>query len=103
MSSAPSPTWSWSSLEGAKSTEIPIKQENSFSAASEDQEEKIPSTETPTPEASSQKSKQKRWPPRQCRICLEVVQPTFEPMLDSFTGFNPVPKVSYISAEEVDG
>jgi hypothetical protein len=35
------------------------------------------------------------WPPRQCRICLETVQPTFHAASDSLPGFLQSPSVVY--------
>jgi hypothetical protein len=47
---------------------------------------------------------QRRYPPRTCRICLEVVLPTYETPADGIASvFNPAPKVSYISSDPEDG
>ncbi|KAF1359884.1 hypothetical protein EJ07DRAFT_155365 [Lizonia empirigonia] len=49
-------------------------------------------TGTSAPEGSSQtdqgtRPRRTHWPPRQCRICLEVVQPTFNAPSESLPGF----------------
>ena len=51
------------------------------------------------------KPKQERhWPPRTCRICLEVVHPTFEAPSEHLpSAFQPAPRVSYISSDPQDG
>lgn len=41
--------------------------------------------------------------PRTCRICLEVVQPSFEPLEGVSSIFNPAPKVQYISEDPGSG
>jgi hypothetical protein len=44
---------------------------------------------------SKARSRRTHWPPRQCRICLETVQPTFTPGSDSLPGFLQSPSVAY--------
>jgi hypothetical protein len=41
------------------------------------------------------RSRRTHWPPRQCRICLETVQPTFNAASDSLPGFLQSPGVVY--------
>lgn len=41
------------------------------------EEEEADSESQPRPTSEQQEQRQRRYPPRQCRICLEVVQPTF--------------------------
>ncbi|KAL5118996.1 hypothetical protein ACEQ8H_003125 [Pleosporales sp. CAS-2024a] len=41
------------------------------------------------------RSRRTHWPPRQCRICLETVQPTFNVASDSLPGFLQSPGVVY--------
>jgi len=45
--------------------------------------------------ASGSRSRRTHWPPRQCRICLETVQPTFNAGSDSLPGFLQSPGVVY--------
>ena len=47
---------------------------------------------------------QRNYPPRTCRICLEVVLPTFEPAPEGISSFlDPTPRVSYISSDPESG
>ncbi|ORY11641.1 hypothetical protein BCR34DRAFT_614506 [Clohesyomyces aquaticus] len=44
----------------------------------------------------AQSSRRKYWPPRQCRICLETVQPTYHVPSESLPGFfQATPNVTY--------
>lgn len=46
----------------------------------------------------------RHYSPRTCRICLEVVQPTFETPSEGITSmFEPTPKVAYNSEDPADG
>jgi hypothetical protein len=47
------------------------------------------------PSSGSTRSKRTHWPPRQCRICLETVQPTFNVPSESLPGFLQSPNVVY--------
>ena len=58
---------------------------------------------TSKPESQSS-PRQKHWLPRTCRICLEVVQPTFENSSEHLPkAFQSAPSVSYISESPEDG
>ena len=47
---------------------------------------------------------QRHYPPRTCRICLEVVLPSFEPAPEGLSSiFNPTPSVSYVSSDPESG
>ncbi|KAH7090457.1 hypothetical protein FB567DRAFT_292045 [Paraphoma chrysanthemicola] len=48
-----------------------------------------------TPPRAEPRSGRTHWPPRQCRICLETVQPTFNAASDSLPGFLQSPGVVY--------
>lgn len=58
-------------------------------------------TGTSAPESSQTgqgpRPKRTHWPPRQCRICLEIVQPTFNAPSDNLPGFlqSSYPNVVY--------
>jgi hypothetical protein len=55
-------------------------------------------------EAPKAQKPQKHYPPRTCRICLEVVQPTFETPLEGLPGIlAPAPEVVYISDDPESG
>ena len=43
--------------------------------------------DTRQPGPSTRSSRRTHWPPRQCRICLEVVQPTFDVPSEHLPGF----------------
>jgi hypothetical protein len=47
------------------------------------------------PSSGNPRPKRTHWPPRQCRICLETVQPTFNVPSESLPGFLQSPKVVY--------
>lgn len=48
--------------------------------------------------------KQGHYPPRTCRICLEVVQPTYETGPEGLSGFlSPTPRVEYNSEDPESG
>ena len=58
-------------------------------------------TSKPEPQSNP---RQKRWLPRTCRICLDVVQPTFEnPSEHLPRAFQSAPSVSYVSENSEDG
>jgi len=46
----------------------------------------------------------KHYPSRTCRICLEEVPPTLEPLIPGISGMlNPTPRVTYISSDPTSG
>ena len=58
----------------------------------------------PHSRAKPQSSSRKNWPPRTCRICLEVVVPTFSAPSDHLPeSLQPAPSVSYISEDPESG
>ena len=44
-------------------------------------------TDSSQPGPNAQSSRRTHWPPRQCRICLDVVQPTFDVPSEHLPGF----------------
>lgn len=55
-------------------------------------------------EEPNQEQKQKHYPSRTCRICLEVVQPTYETGPEGIVGMlSPAPKIQYISESPESG
>jgi len=50
---------------------------------------------TSTGDGQGTRSRRTHWPPRQCRICLETVQPTFNAASDNLPGFLQSPNVVY--------
>jgi hypothetical protein len=78
-------TWSWpddvpgvQGPEPRSSESASFRQRQSHSSSSTDS--------PPRPDASSQ-SRRTHWPPRQCRICLDVVQPSFDVPSEHLPGF----------------
>ncbi|KAF2463458.1 uncharacterized protein BDR25DRAFT_319978 [Lindgomyces ingoldianus] len=52
--------------------------------------------ETPQARQGTQSSRRRYWPPRQCRICLETVQPTYNVPSENLPGFfQSTPNVTY--------
>jgi hypothetical protein len=57
-----------------------------------------------THETNTAPEPQRHYPTRTCRICLETIQPTFEPAPEGITSMlNPAPRVSYISSDPEAG
>lgn len=75
------------------------------SEETQSREERDGAREGQSPEQEQQQHQRRRhWPPRQCRICLDVVQPTFLPP-DDFTASLPAslqgePRVVYESPND---
>ena len=60
--------------------------------------------DNPSKPDSQSAPRQKRWLPRTCRICLDVVQPTFETPSEHLPrAFQSAPGVSYVSENPEDG
>ncbi|KAL6717479.1 hypothetical protein ACLMJK_005394 [Lecanora helva] len=58
----------------------------------------------PQKDANTAPKPNKHWPPRTCRICLEVVNPTFHPPSENIPGlFQAAPSVTYESSDPKDG
>ena len=63
-----------------------------------------PPIESHTLQSHSQTSPNRHYTPRTCRICLEVVPPTFELAPEGLSGMlSPAPRVQYISQEPESG
>lgn len=57
-----------------------------------------------TAHPSRKRKRRRHYNPRQCRICLEEVLPTFETPTEGIASFfNPSPKVTYISSDPESG
>ncbi|OAK98127.1 hypothetical protein IQ06DRAFT_318180 [Phaeosphaeriaceae sp. SRC1lsM3a] len=83
--------WSWPNdlpedvpPRARSSAPFPPQQQSSGSSAGE----------APGASAGS-RSRRSHWPPRQCRICLETVQPTFNAASDNLPAFLQSPNVVY--------
>jgi len=102
--------WQWPEDMASESSKTePIPQFDTFP-----DEHPVTAEETPAQEEAHAgesnnttpppRQRQRQYKPRQCRICLEEVLPTFEiPTEGMSTFFNPAPKVTYISAEPESG
>lgn len=89
---APPGGWSWPNdlprnerAQAESSTEPPSSQQRSAGS---------PSTEIPRA-GTGARSQRSHWPPRQCRICLETVQPTFNTPSENIPAFLQSPNVVY--------
>ncbi|KAF2257064.1 hypothetical protein BU26DRAFT_35196 [Trematosphaeria pertusa] len=88
----PMPGWYWPD-------DVP-KEESTGASTSSARQRAAPSPsstgETPQGRESTQSSRRRHWPPRQCRICLETVQPSFKAPSEHLPGFlQPNPGVTY--------
>lgn len=74
------------------------RNEPAASSTSSSSSQQQPHTSTAGENANSStrtRARRTHWPPRQCRICLETVQPTFHTASDSLPGFLQSPHVVY--------
>ena len=116
----PPPQWQWpTDLPAPKASStipsVPGAFENEETstayrrgAAAQSGEERVKTEgaeSNPQPRPTQPNPKQERhWLPRTCRICLEVVHPTFEAPSEHLpSAFQPTPRVSYISSDPQDG
>ena len=61
-------------------------------------------SQPPKPKLNTTPKPTKHWPPRTCRICFEVVEPTFHPPSESVPEmFQPSPSVTYESLDPEAG
>lgn len=85
-------SWSWP--DDLPKNE-PLHAETSTpSSSSQQQPSSSSSGEAPSTGAGS-RSRRAHWPPRQCRICLETVQPTFNAASENLPSFLQSPNVVY--------
>lgn len=103
MASSPYETQSsWSWPEGMAATSSYEDLPGSFA-----HEEPVVEEHVPTEKANGNNAApkpQRHYPPRTCRICLEVVLPSFEPASEGISSmFNPTPSVSYTSSDPESG
>jgi hypothetical protein len=102
-------SWSWPKEE---QTPITVAEPSSGSHTSgewiTDEEDLPPQEPNQPPKETSQPQTpprhQKHYPPRTCRICLEVVPPTYETPPGGLSGMlSPAPQVTYISQDPESG
>ncbi|ODM14559.1 hypothetical protein SI65_10045 [Aspergillus cristatus] len=86
------PRWQWPSSSSApSSSEAPRTSDP-------------PPNRTETSDTASPESSKKHYGPRECRICLETVYPTFHPPSENLPGFlQPKPRVVYESSDPESG
>ncbi|KAF2027544.1 hypothetical protein EK21DRAFT_91456 [Setomelanomma holmii] len=85
-------SWNWpDDLPGSE----PSQAEPSTSSAAPQQTPGSSSSQGTSRPKTEPRSARTHWPPRQCRICLEIVQPTFNAASDSLPGFLQSPSVVY--------
>jgi hypothetical protein len=88
----------------------PPQSSDSYSFKREDEGEEVRGDDSPeesTPEpprTENSENARDHYPTRQCRICLEEVRPSFEPVAEGLSTFlKPKPKVEYISSDPESG
>jgi hypothetical protein len=70
----------------------------------EDEEPVAQEIPSQNPSGSNNPKAQRHYAPRTCRICLEIVNPTFEPVPEGIPSmFSPAPQVQYISEDADSG
>ncbi|KAF2829877.1 hypothetical protein CC86DRAFT_317218 [Ophiobolus disseminans] len=84
--------WSWP--EDLPKNEPPQPEPATASPSSQQQRSSTSSGDPPS-SGTGTRSRRKHWPPRQCRICLETVQPTFNTASDNIPAFLQSPSVAY--------
>ena len=102
--------WSWSDLP---EQEERIPKSETIDPPGAFKEEEAPLDEGPAPSPPTEEARQteqeaprpqRHYSPRTCRICLEEVFPSFEPIQEGVARLlNPAPKVSYISSDPTSG
>ncbi|KAK4987674.1 hypothetical protein LTR50_004421 [Elasticomyces elasticus] len=101
------PDWSWpEDLPGRwKEEQEPTdsaheREQTSYSSAQEQPPSSVPNTAQQPEPSTAPKRERQHWPPRTCRICLEVVLPSFSQPLDRLASvFQGQPSVTYESPD----
>ena len=109
MSSAPGAGWNWP--DDIRNSPNPVKTETEAHIPGAFHEEPLfeqpsgPRQRKPPTQNHPQTPKPARsWPPRTCRICLEIVLPTFRPSSTSLPNvLQPAPSVTYESDDPTAG
>jgi hypothetical protein len=86
-------SWTWP--DDLPKSEPAQAEPSTSSSSSSSQQPPNTSDSRDTRTGSGARSKRTHWPPRQCRICLETVQPTFNAASESLPGFLQSPNVVY--------
>jgi hypothetical protein len=97
-------TWRWPGKPHDEATQTPRQRVPGAFDEEEDAgaEPPRPSSQAPR-QAKPASARTRTWGPRTCRICLEVVQPTFHPPESSLLGISSSPRVTYDSEDPASG
>lgn len=88
--------WSWPEEVRNRSAASPTDAGNSASSSAPDPPDQAPNDASPP----NEKSEPKHYKPRTCRICLETVQPTYQPPSTHLPSYlQGSPNVTYVSEE----
>ncbi|TVY73576.1 hypothetical protein LSUE1_G004081 [Lachnellula suecica] len=109
VSEATHASWQWPddiTPEAPSEEPTPVPPSGTFKNEEPETTEEIPKQEEHAGEQdkTTPPPKQRHYKPRQCRICLEEVLPTFETPTEGISAFlNPSPKVTYTSSDPESG
>lgn len=81
-------SWSWPD-------DVPKSEPSSTGSSSSQQQQQAGSSSEAPHTGAAPRPRRTHWPPRQCRICLETVQPTFNAASENLPGFLQSPNVVY--------
>ena len=99
-------SWSWPENIAAASAvaeeDTPLPRAFAHEEPEEVKEEEAPASPFQANESTAPKPT-RHYAPRTCRICFEIVHPSFEPMEGAPSIFNPAPRVQYISEDPKSG
>lgn len=96
----PEPTWQWPDEPRFRGESSQTAAEQRQSSTSNDEPNGTTTSERVEKETGPHPKPKKHYRQRTCRICLETVLPTYEPILGNLASIlNPSPSVSYISSD----
>ncbi|APA16199.1 hypothetical protein SS1G_10385 [Sclerotinia sclerotiorum 1980 UF-70] len=99
--SVPVTSWSWGNIAEQLGSQSSGQNQNGVHTENKQAHQEAPLQEPePAPEPVPEPKRRRYYPPRQCRICLETVEPTFEtPTAGIASILNPTPRVMYTSED----
>lgn len=97
----PHPEWHWpSDIPSASASSTDTPRHHSVPGAFDEDASPQPRQRHSQPEPQQPPKREKHWPPRQCRICLETVFPTFHPPSENIPNIlQGSPSVTYESSD----
>ncbi|KAL8927169.1 MAG: hypothetical protein Q9172_001493 [Xanthocarpia lactea] len=97
----PNPDWNWpQDIPSAPPNSADIPARESVPGAFDQNTSSQPTQRSTSPSAQRAPKPGRHWPPRQCRICLETVLPTFHPPSENIPSIlQSSPSVTYISSD----